>query len=160
METPKYMGDSGSVVQPQNEADTPLSIAEQFREGIKAVEEDEQIKLGVTRTRKSRAPKKEPIPKPEWEPKKIGMVACYMHDAIFAAYDMPPLEPEETESLSATSAYYLNERWPDGAKYEPEMRMAAELGGLWVPRIMAKQRAAQDEIEIGDLGEVVENDRP
>jgi len=142
------------------EADSPQSIADQFKAGIKVIEEEDEIKLSVPGTRKTRT-KKEPIARPEWEPKKIGMVACYMHDAVFAAYDMPPLEPEEEESLSATTAYYLNERWPEGAKYEPEMRLAAELSGLWVPRIVAKQRAAvRDELpeEVLSDSEVIQKD--
>ncbi len=144
----------------ENEAvttpDSPQSIADEFKDGIKSFEEEEGVKLAVPGVRRSRAPKKEAIARPEWEPEKIGMVACYLHDAVFAAYDMPPMEPEETDSLSATTAYYLNERWPEGAKYEPEMRLAAELSGLWVPRLMAKQREGKAVVD--DLGELTDDD--
>ena len=147
------MIDNAEVQPPDN----PQSIADQFKDGIKAIEEEEGVKLAVPgATRRARTPKKEAIERPEWEPEKIGMVACYLHDAIFAAYDMPPMEPEETESLSATTAYYLNERWPEGAKYEPEMRLAAELSGLWMPRLMAKQREAS--LEVDDLRELMNDD--
>ena len=138
----------------QTTSETPQSIADEFKESIRAIEEEDKIKLAVPGVRRgaARTPKKDVPPRPEWESKKIGMVACYLHDAIFAAYDMPALEPEEQDSLSATAAYYLNERWPEGAKYEPEMRLAAELSGLWVPRIMAKQRGQNTMEEVEAIG--------
>ena len=142
MTTPSVPGEpTGASGEPQ----TLDEIAAAFKQSVKVTEEKEGVKLSPVQQRVRRAKEKPPAPVPVWSPERIGMIPVYLHDAIFAAYDMPPLEPEEEKSLSETTAYYLTERWPEGAKYEPEARMLAELSGLWVPRIMAKRQELKEQ---------------
>lgn len=72
-----------------------------------------------------------------WKAKGIGDVAVMLHEFMFDFYDMADMDKEEKKELADTTANYFNKRWPDGAKYEPEIQMLGMLSGLWVPRVAA-----------------------
>lgn len=90
-------------------------------------------------------------PAATWTADGVGEIPVALHNFLFARYDMADMTKEEEKGLAEDAAYYLNKRWPNGAKYEPEARILMRLSGLWIPRLVAVQKRKEMETEAARL---------